>query len=119
MRIDIDSIREFCLTFPGAAEQVQWEESLLFKVGKKIFVIYNMGDLTPNRISLKSTPEAFEELIENEFVIPAPYLARNKWITLQDGCRLRPAEIKELITNSYNLVFSKLTKKLQNEISRQ
>jgi predicted DNA-binding protein (MmcQ/YjbR family) len=116
MRIDIDSIREFCLTFPGSTEQVQWEESLLFKVGGKIFVIYNMGSLTPNRISLKCSPESFEELIENEFVIPAPYLARNKWITLQDGCRLKPAEIKELITNSYSLVFSKLTKKLQNEI---
>lgn len=116
MRIDIDTVREFCLSFPGAAEQVQWGDSLLFKVGGKIFVIYNMGDLTPNRISLKSTPETFEELIENEFVIPAPYLARNKWITLQDGCRLKPAEIKEMITTSYNLVFSKLNKKLQNQI---
>lgn len=118
MRIDIDSVREFCMSFHGATEQVQWEESLLFKVGGKIFVIYNMGDLTPNRISLKCTPEFFEEMIENEYVIPAPYLARNKWITLQDGCRLKPGEIKELITNSYNLVFSKLTKKLQNEIKK-
>jgi|SRR4030095_2100505 len=114
--MDLEIIQRYCLSFPGATEQVQWEESLLFKVGGKIFVIYNFGLVTNNRISLKCTEEKFQEMIELENIIPAPYLARNKWITLQDGCRLKISEIKELIKESYKLVFAKLPKKTREAI---
>lgn len=114
--MNLEIIREYCLSFPCSTEQVQWENSLLFKVGGKIFAIYNLGQETGSRMSLKSSPERFEELIEAEFIIPAPYLARNKWISLQDGCRLKLKEIKELIRESYNLVFEKLPVKVKREI---
>lgn len=117
--MDLDVIQKYCLSFPGAAEQIQWESSLLFKVGGKIFVIYNLGKLSNNRILLKCSAERFHELIEMDNIIPAPYLARNKWVSLQDGCRMKMNEIKELIDESYNLVFSKLPKKTRNEIKPQ
>ena len=121
--IDIEFIRKYCLSFPGSFEQLQWESSLLFKVGPKsagkIFLIYSLYEGTQNRISLKCTHEKFEELTDLEYIIPAPYLAHNKWVTLQDGCRLKTAELKELIELSYNLVFSKLTKKIRAEIYRK
>jgi predicted DNA-binding protein (MmcQ/YjbR family) len=114
--MDLEIIQKYCLSFPGASEQIQWEESLLFKVGGKIFVIYNLGIVTNNRISLKCTEEKFQELVEMENIIPAPYLARNKWVALQDGCRLKIGEIKKLIEESYNLVFIKLPKKTREGI---
>ena len=114
--MDMDFIRDYCLSFPGTTEQVQWENSLLFKVGGKMFLIYNLGNLSNNRISLKSDPEKFDELTEDEFIIPAPYLAKNKWITIQDECRLKAARLKELIRTSYELVFNKLPKRVKSEI---
>jgi predicted DNA-binding protein (MmcQ/YjbR family) len=120
--IDIELIREYCLSFPGAFEQLQWESSLLFKVGPKrsgkIFVIYSLFQESVNRISLKCSPEKFDELAEMDNVIPAPYLARNKWITIQDGCRMKTAELKELISGSYELVFSNLPKKIRAGLRR-
>lgn len=112
----IEWLREYCLSFPGAYEEVQWEDHLLFKVGGKMFVIASMNNEAENMLSLKSDPEVFEELIEREGIIPAPYMARNKWISVQKNCRIRQAELKELIRISYELVIAKLPKKTQNSI---
>jgi len=81
-----------------------------------MFVIASMNNEAENMLSLKSDPEVFEELIEREGIIPAPYMARNKWISVQKNCRIRQAELKELIRISYELVIAKLPKKTQNSI---
>jgi predicted DNA-binding protein (MmcQ/YjbR family) len=47
------------MSFPGAKEEMPWEDHLAFKVGGKIFLIYNLGKLNSNRLSLKCTPEKF------------------------------------------------------------
>src|SRR6266513_1609391 len=35
--MNVDWLREVCLSFPGATEQIQWGSDLLFKVGGKMF----------------------------------------------------------------------------------
>jgi predicted DNA-binding protein (MmcQ/YjbR family) len=115
--MESEFIRKYCLSFPGAMEEMPWENHLAFKVGGKIFLIYNLGKENSNRLSLKCSPEKFHELIEIENIIPAPYLARNKWITLKDGCKINVKELKELILESYSLVFSKLPLKLKKELN--
>ncbi len=82
-----------------------------------MFVISALNPEAENMLSLKSDPEAFDELIEREGIVPAPYMARNKWIAVQKHCRIRQAELKELISTSYRLVFGKLPKKTRNAIS--
>lgn len=115
--MELEIIREYCLSLPGVTEKVQWEDNLLFSVGGKMFVIYNMGIESTDRVSLKCKPEKFHELIESENIIPAPYLARNNWICIQDGCRLKLKEMMELISESYDLVYGKLPAKLRKQIS--
>lgn len=115
--MDFDSIRKYCLSFPGAVEQQQWENHLLYKVGGKMFLIYNLDKSYPNRFSIKCSEENFALLTELENIIPAPYLARNKWVNCKDGFSLKKGELKELITESYRLVFEKLPKKIQKQIS--
>ncbi|MEO8512696.1 MAG: MmcQ/YjbR family DNA-binding protein [Ignavibacteria bacterium] len=115
--MNIDFIREYCMSFPGATEELQWESSLLFKVGGKIFVITGSDNVSENLLSLKADPEKFEELMEQRGVMPAPYLARNKWIAIQRSAGVKTSELKELIRTSYELVFGKLPKKIQSSIT--
>ena len=68
-------------------------------------------DAFPTRCSIKVEREFFEELIEGDNFIQAPYIAKNQWVQIQDI-----EQVKELVENSYNLIKSKLTKKLQKEI---
>ena len=109
-------LEEYCLSFKGATAEVQWETSLLYKVGGKIFVIASILQTSELLLSLKADPENFDELVEREGIIPAPYLARSKWIAIERTARIKPAEIKELIKTSYELVVAKLPVKVRKEL---
>lgn len=113
----LDWLRDYCMSFPGATEEVQWEDHLLFKVGGKIFVIAAMDSTAENIMSIKSDPERFEELTEIEGVVPAPYLAKSKWIAIKKHNKLRLAELKELVKTSYELVYEKLSKRIKQSIA--
>lgn len=114
--MDIESLRRFCLALPHATEGVQWDNDLLFRVGNKIFAVASL-DLTPTRVSFKCTPEKFAELVEVEDIRPAAYMARNHWVTLHRLDALDERETESLIRESYGMVWAKLTKKLQKELS--
>jgi predicted DNA-binding protein (MmcQ/YjbR family) len=114
--MNLDSIREYCLSLPNATEQIQWGNDLIFKIGGKIFA--GLALEPPHSLALKCTPEKFDELIEFDGIIPAPYMARNKWVMLERLDALSASEIKRLISNSYEMVFSKLTKKAQGELGK-
>jgi predicted DNA-binding protein (MmcQ/YjbR family) len=112
--MDIDSIRNYCLSLPHATEDIQWGNDLLFRISGKIFAGMSLDP--PHSLSFKCTPEKFDELIEFEGIIPAPYMARNKWVMLERLDALNDSEIKVVIKNSYEMIFSKLTKKVQAEL---
>jgi predicted DNA-binding protein (MmcQ/YjbR family) len=107
--MNIDQLRKICLGFPGATEQIQWEDNLLFKVVGKMFA---MTPLEPSRLwlCLKADPEEFAELTERPGIIPAPYLARAKWIAIETADAVSPAEAVALLKKSYELVVAKLPK---------
>jgi predicted DNA-binding protein (MmcQ/YjbR family) len=111
-------VRECCLSFPHATESIQWETHILFKIGGKMFCVAN-PEPVGNFLSLKADPEAFPELIERPGVIPAPYMARNKWVALETEDALPRAEVRTLLRQSYDLVRAKLSKKLQKELGGQ
>jgi len=67
-------------------------------------------------LSLKCTPEKFEELIEREGIDPAAYVGRYKWVRIEDLDAVTPAELKDLIRESYKLVFDKLPAKAKKSI---
>ena len=112
--MDLDSIRHHCLSLPHATEDIQWGNDLLFRISGKIFTGINLDP--PHSLSFKCTPEKFDELIELDGIIPAPYTARNKWVMLEHLNALGDSEVKRLIKNSYEMIFAKLTKKAQAEL---
>ena len=67
-------------------------------------------DESPVKASFKTSEEKFDELSEREGFGPAPYLARNKWVQVDDILRLTAREGKELLELSYKLVREKLPK---------
>ncbi|HKR97550.1 MAG TPA: MmcQ/YjbR family DNA-binding protein [Candidatus Angelobacter sp.] len=116
----IDWAREVCLALPHATEDVKWGHNLLFRIGGKMFCVANLEPaISPTRIAFKCTPERFAELVEIEGIIPAPYMAHNKWVAVQELGALRQAELKELIHASYQLVLQKLPKKAQASLAEK
>ena len=110
--MDAEWLREVCLALPHTTEHIQWGYDLVFKVHGKMFAV---APLEPARVvlSFKCSDESFAELTERPDVIPAPYMARAKWVALQTRDAVRRDELAELLRASYELVFAKLPKRLQ------
>ena len=104
--MNAESIRKYCLSFPGATENLQWEDDLCFKIAGKIFVVLGL-DSVPQRICFKCTPDKFAELIEQDGIRPAPYVGRYKWVMLDRLDALPDAELRDLIRQSYEMVTAK------------
>lgn len=115
--MDLEEIRAFCLSLPFATEDVKWGNDLTFCVGQKMFTVTGLETSENASVSFKCTPEKFAELIEKDGIIPAHYVARYHWVTLQKLNALKPDELKDLIKQSYEMVWEKLPKNLKNKLS--
>jgi predicted DNA-binding protein (MmcQ/YjbR family) len=113
--MDIAAIRQYCLKFPHATENVQWGEDLCFKVDGKLFAVAAI-EMVPQRISFKCTPENFAALCERDGIIPAPYLARAYWVHLERLSALPDAELRAALAESYRLVWERLPKRRREEL---
>ncbi|MDJ0939152.1 MAG: MmcQ/YjbR family DNA-binding protein [Woeseiaceae bacterium] len=108
-------LRKLCLSLPAASETIQWGDNRVFKVGGKMFAI--SGYDADSLYSFKVDDERFLELSDLPGFRPAPYLARAKWVQVDVGeCPLPSEHLEDLVRDAYEIVFSKLTKKLQRQI---
>lgn len=111
MKISLEDIRTFCLSLPLVTEDVKWGADLCFNIGKKMFCVTGLEE-KPVGITIKVKDEDFEEIISNPGFRPADYLARYKWVTLDDINKISKKELERLIRQSYELIKAKVPKKL-------
>jgi predicted DNA-binding protein (MmcQ/YjbR family) len=114
--MNIEQLREFCLSFPHATEGVKWEQDLCFLIGEKMFCICGLEPSEDWQFTFKCTPEKFAELVELDGIIPAPYVARYHWVAVQKPDVIDDKELKDLITKSYSMVLEKLPKKTRDKL---
>lgn len=113
--MDVETIRKVCLQLPHATENIQWGYDLCFKVDGKLFAVTPL-EPAPAKLSFKTSAENFALLCERPGIIPAPYMARAQWVALQELNALSDSELRELLAESYRLVFGRLPKKRQLEL---
>jgi len=114
--MDLESVRQFCLSQPQATEQIQWEDDLVFKVGGKMFAVLALEPSHGVRMCFKCTAEDFAELTEMQGIRPAPYMARYKWVGLERLDALSWPRMRDQIRRSYEMVVEKLPKKVRREL---
>ena len=115
--MNVDWVRQRCLSFAHATEQVTWGSDLTFRVAGKIFAVAVL-EPAPVWLSFKCSPENFAELIERPAVVPAPYLARAQWVALQNRDALPLQELSDLLRQSYELVLAKLPKRTRKALEQ-
>src|SRR5271169_4564426 len=115
--MDIEWLRKECLSLPHTTEHVVWEDHLVFKVGGKMYALTSFEP--PGAwLALKCTDDDFAELVELPDIVPSPYLARAKWISVKTNRALVPNEVKRLLRQSYDLVWAKLPKKTRASLEK-
>ena len=109
-------IDAFCSKLPAATRTVQWEGVIVFKVGGKMFCLIAPPDHSVGRICFKCPPEHYEALSRCEGFRPAPYLARAKWVALDDPRILTPNETKAYLARAHAVIAAALPRKRQAEL---
>ncbi|MCJ0742516.1 MmcQ/YjbR family DNA-binding protein [Pedobacter montanisoli] len=108
--MNIESLREFCLSLLGTTEDIKWEH-LCFLIEEKIFIIIAIDDHC--RFSVKCNPEEFDELVARPGIKQASHMAKRQWIEVENLEVLKEEELKQRIQDSRALILAKLPKKTQ------
>lgn len=112
--VDIEYFQNFCKSLPAVTEDIKWGDDLCFCVGAKMFCVVTLSD--PLTISIKVNDDEFSELIGRVGISSAPYVAKYKWILVSDLRVFSKKEWRNRIGQSYELVKSKLSKKLIKQL---
>lgn len=112
--MNIEFLQQYCSTLPGVTEDIKWGHDLCFCIGSKMFCV--VGLEPPFSASFKVRDEEFDELSARDGFVPAPYMARAKWVLVNKPSRLSKKEWEQYIRQSYDLVKAKLPAKLRKEL---
>jgi predicted DNA-binding protein (MmcQ/YjbR family) len=109
-------IEKFCLSLRGATLTVQWGEERVYKVGGKMFAMLSGRNDKPYHLFFKTGDTSFHILTQLKHIIPAPYLARAKWVYLERLDALNAKELKAYLKRAHALVAARLPKKKRAEL---
>lgn len=104
MSLNIESIRDYCISKDGVAESFPFDENtLVFKVSNKIFLL--IGIDTPDSFNVKCDPEKAVALREQYTEVqPGYHMNKKHWNTVAITGRLTDTQLLEMIDHSYVLV---------------
>ena len=112
--MNIEELREFCLSLPAVTEDIKWEEHLVFSVAGKIFCLTGLDP--PLQVALKVPEDQFDDLTQGSDIIQASHFARRQWISVLEESSFSRSEWEYFIKQSYQLVLAKLPGKVRNSI---
>jgi predicted DNA-binding protein (MmcQ/YjbR family) len=115
--VDATELRDWCLGQTGAFEDFPFTaEHSVFKVHGKMFAISAL-QREPLEVSVKCEPELAVELRSSYPAIrPGYHLNKRHWNTITLDGSLPDELVHDLIEDSYDLVVSKLPKRVQAEL---
>lgn len=112
-----DDFDLFCGALPAVTHVVQWGNASVWKVGGKIFAVCSSWGEGPHaKISFKCSDLSYALLTQQDGLIPAPYLARAKWVQMEAQGALSDEDLKAYIVAAHKIVAAKLTKKQQKDL---
>jgi predicted DNA-binding protein (MmcQ/YjbR family) len=116
--MDLETLREYCLSKPAAIESTPFgEDVLVFKVGGKIFALASLDEV-PATANLKCDPDLALELRDRyEQVRPGYHMNKKHWNTVELDSGIPDTELRKMIDHSYELVAKTLPKARRAELS--
>ncbi|MEN8226108.1 MAG: MmcQ/YjbR family DNA-binding protein [Bacteroidota bacterium] len=108
--MNIEELREYCLSKKGATESFPFDETtLVFKVMNKMFAITDLEDNFA--VVIKTDPEKYHALMEEYAAVTQPRYFRGSWVSVLIDGSIDVSLIREWIDYSYELIVNKLSKK--------
>jgi predicted DNA-binding protein (MmcQ/YjbR family) len=111
----IEDIQAICEKMPQVTTDIKWRHDLVFSIGGKMFCVVGL-DQSPTTASFKVTEEEFEEMCNKPGFKPAPYVAKYKWVFIDDINKMNNTAWKKYLLQSYELVKARLPPKIKKQL---
>lgn len=111
----VEDIQLICKKLKAVTEDIKWGNDLVFSVGGKMFCVVGL-EQSPATASFKVKDEEFDEMCSRPGFKPAPYVAKYKWVSMDNIDRLNKTEWQHYTRQSYELVKDKLPLKLKKQL---
>jgi predicted DNA-binding protein (MmcQ/YjbR family) len=115
--MDLESLREYCISKKGVIEDFPFdEETLVFKIGSKMFALTNINK-KPFYVNLKCDP-IMADALRRDFnaIRPGYHMNKVHWNTIDIDGTIDDNMIYWMIDNSFELVFNSLKKSEKEKI---
>lgn len=111
--MDRAGVGRVCLALPAATlDHPFGDDNDTYRVGGKMFaMVGGQGGL-----SFKVSDIAYAVLTETGHARPAPYLAKAKWVHLDDPAAWDATELADHLKTAHALIAGKLTRKARAEL---
>jgi predicted DNA-binding protein (MmcQ/YjbR family) len=111
--MDNERVRAVCMAMAHVCETVNWGHHLVYWVGDrdiggKMFAMTDLDGTGSGVLWFHAGAERFRELVEEEGIRPAPYLAKAHWVMVERWDALRSREMEEELKRAHGLIFEKL-----------
>ncbi len=106
----IKKTQAHCASLPEVVGARKWETDFVYTIFEKMFCVASISSDGKSHLGFKVDDDLFLAMTEREGFIPAPYLARAKWVAINDLSKVSQAEVNALVTQAYRLVVLKLPK---------
>lgn len=111
--MNIEELRDYCLSKQGVTEELPFgPDTLVFKIGGKIFLLVGMDQVDTLRFNVKCDPE-YALLLREKYidtVIPGYHMNKKHWNTVYCNQQLSDKQLFELIDHSFELIRKSLPK---------
>ncbi|PIB24412.1 hypothetical protein BFP76_04170 [Amylibacter kogurei] len=114
--MDRKTFDQYCASLHASENVIQWGDASVWKIGGKIFAICSNWGEGAGNISFKCSDLAYQVLTDMHDIIPAPYLARAKWVQLAAPDALSDDEVRAHIDAAYDIIARKLTRAKRAEL---
>ena len=119
--MDIEQVRDLCLSLPGTTESFPFgkfpsaKDILVFKIEGKIYLFCDLAaELL--RIEIKCDPEHADALWADYSAVDKGFA--NKWISVSLSGDMRAREIEHWIRHSYRLVIARLPRRVRDKYGK-
>jgi predicted DNA-binding protein (MmcQ/YjbR family) len=116
MPASFGALRRHASGLPGATRDIKWGADECYSVGGKMFAVFGIDGGRELGMSIKVDPERFLELTDIDGIVPAPYLARARWVKFERANALPAEDVKRLIARSHALIAAKLTRAVRDAV---
>lgn len=113
--MNIQDLESICTSFPNLTQDIKWGNDLVFSIGGKMFCVAGLNQ-SPTSASFKVEEDEFEEIVSRPHFKPAPYVAKYKWVLIEDITKMSAKEWGTRLQISYDLVRAKLPLKIKKTL---